>query len=127
MSGRYLLDTHTVIWWLADPTRLTESAQAAIGSSVSSLYLSTAAIWEVEIKRALKRLDAPTDLLQQLSELSIEALSIDAQDAVTAAHLPDHHQDPFDRMMVAQAQRFELTFMTRDRAIRQYDVPQLQA
>jgi PIN domain nuclease of toxin-antitoxin system len=127
LTGRYLLDSHVMLWWLQDPQLLSGPARAVIVDPSNLLFCSVAAIWEIEIKRSVGRLESPPDLLDQLQRLSIQTLAIDADDATLAATLPPHHGDPFDRMMVAHARRHTLTLLTRDRQLRQYEVDCLSA
>ena len=123
----YLLDTHVLIWWMVEPHRLQTHEAEVINDRTSPLWVSAASVWEIEIKRALHRLATPPDLLEVLAKEQIQVLPILADEAIAAAALPPHHQDPFDRMLIAQAQRHDLTLITRDRAMRQYAVAVLEA
>lgn len=89
------------------------------------LYFSAASIWELEIKRAKGKLDAPDDLFETTRQRGFAELAVLSLHAIIAARLPPHHGDPFDRMLVAQAQRENLTIVTNDRCIAAYDVPVL--
>jgi PIN domain nuclease of toxin-antitoxin system len=122
-----LLDPHAVLWWLADDGQLSDQARRAIADPANEVLISAASIWEIEVKRAAGRLDAPGELLEDLDRARIDALPLLAVDAVTAARLPLHHRDPFDRMVVAQAQRLAATVVSRDRAFAAYGVGVLQA
>lgn len=120
---RLLLDTHIFLWWLDDAPALPATARAAIGDVRSELFVSVASAWEISIKRALGKLDFPT---ARISEILVEAgflsLPIQLDHAIAAAELPPHHGDPFDRMLVAQAQREGLTIVTAAPMIRRYAV-----
>lgn len=123
----YLLDTHVLLWWLSDPTRLSKAAQSAIADGSHAVFGSAAGVWEMAIKRRLGRLDYPSDVEAVLARANIEVMSINARHALVAAELPMHHQDPFDRMHIAQARVEELVLVTRDSEIARYDVALLPA
>jgi PIN domain nuclease of toxin-antitoxin system len=89
--------------------------------------VSVASIWEIEIKRAIGRLEAPDDLVGALERSGFGILPIEADAAVAAAHLPPHHTDPFDRVLIAQCQLERLTLLTQDATLSSYDVPVLSA
>jgi PIN domain nuclease of toxin-antitoxin system len=122
-----LLDTRALLWWLEGAQRLTESATAAIGDPQSRVFVSAVTVWEIEIKRALRKLVSPDDLLAQLEAIPVELLSVTAEHAVTAGRLPRHHDDPFDRMLIAQAVAEALTLVTRDPRFSSYGVAILPA
>ncbi len=121
MNG-YLLDTHILLWWLDDPSLLSTVAQAAIRDPDHRAMVSSAAVWEMGIKKALGRLDFPSNLTEVLKRDAIEVLDISIDHALSVAELPMLHQDPFDRMQIVQANLEGLTLITRDRRIHQYDV-----
>jgi PIN domain nuclease of toxin-antitoxin system len=122
-----ILDAHTLLWWLAADRRLSDAARRSIADPSNEVLASAASIWELEVKRLTGRVDAPDDILDALAAAHIEPLPIIAVDAVEAARLPDHHRDPFDRMVVAQARRLDAVVVTRDRTIGLYDVHVLTA
>ena len=122
---RLLLDTHVLLWWLADDSSLGEEAQARISDLGSAVFVSAATVWEVSIKRALGKLESPSDLLEQIEASRFEPLGISFAHAHEAGALPRHHDDPFDRMLVAQAIAEDLTVVTRDERISQYLVQTL--
>jgi PIN domain nuclease of toxin-antitoxin system len=124
---RLLLDTHAFLWWAANDPQLRLEARDAIASTDSSVAVSAAVAWEMGIKRALKKLEAPLDPSEQIERHLFDELPITIAHAVRAAELPAHHRDPFDRMLVAQAQIEGLTIVTRDPMFRVYDVPVLAA
>jgi PIN domain nuclease of toxin-antitoxin system len=123
---RLLLDTHVLLWWLADDPALSKQARALIANE-PEVFASAASAWEIAIKRALGKLEAPEDLLSVLEVGGIRRLPIDLQHAAVAGALPRHHDDPFDRMLVAQAQREGLTLLTSDARISRYAVTVLPA
>jgi PIN domain nuclease of toxin-antitoxin system len=122
-----LVDANALIRALTGDPTLGSDAAAAITDPANRVLVSVGTVWEIEIKRSAGRLKAPDDLLEQLREASIDALPITAEDAQVAARLPMHHRDPFDRLLVAQAQRLSATIVSRDRALDAYDVDRLPA
>ena len=122
---RLLLDTHVLLWWLADDPSLGEEARAGISDATSSVFVSAATVWEVSVKQALGKLEAPSDLLRQIELNRFEPLSMTVSHAYTAGALPRHHDDPFDRMLVAQAMMEGLTLLSRDPRMSRYGVETL--
>jgi PIN domain nuclease of toxin-antitoxin system len=122
-----LLDAHALLWWLADDPQLDSVAARSIADPTNDVVVSAATVWEVELKRVAGRLSAPAGLLDAIHKTGIDTLPVTAPDAVTAAGLPMHHSDPFDRMLVAQAQRLDALIVSRDRALHAYDVAVLPA
>lgn len=122
-----LLDAHALLWWLADDPQLDAAAKRSIADPMTDVLISAATVWEVEVKRVAGRLRAPVALLEAIRQSGMDTLPITAVDAVTAAGLPMHHGDPFDRMLVAQAQRLDALIVSRDRAFHAYDVDVLPA
>lgn len=117
-----LVDTQAVIWWLSADARLTAAAKAAIARAGTDAAVSAASIWEASIKRAAGRLQGP-DLLGAVTAAGLQFLPIDEHHAKLAGELPLIHRDPFDRMLVAQAQIEQLVIVTGDAAIPRYGVP----
>ena len=124
---RLLLDAHVLLWWLADAPSLGEEARKGISAPGSSVFVSAATAWEISIKQALGKLDAPSDLVRQLESNRFEPLPITVSHAYAAGALPRHHDDPFDRMLVAQAGAEGLTLVTRNPRIGLYGVDTLAA
>lgn len=123
---KLLLDSHAYLWWLADDPRLTPTARAAIADPANLVLVSAATVWEIEIKRSLGRLDAGEhDLVAEIEANRFSELSVTARHAEAAARLPRHHEDPFDRMLVAQSRLEGLVCVTRDPAFQAYGVPSL--
>jgi PIN domain nuclease of toxin-antitoxin system len=123
---RLLLDTHVLIWW-SGGQRVTPAAAEAIRSPENEVLVSVASIWEAEIKAATGKLQLEADLEAEPAEHGFKSLEINARHAVAAARLPRHHSDPFDRMLVAQAQLEGLTLVTRDPVFDRYSVAVLRA
>lgn len=127
MSARYLLDTHVLLWWLSEPSRVSSEAAEAIANGANEVYVSSAAVWEMAIKKTLGRLEIPGNLEAVLRRDHIDVLPISAAHALAVADLPLHHQDTFDRIQIAQSRLEGLVLVTRDRKFAQYDVDLLQA
>ncbi|MDP9387119.1 MAG: type II toxin-antitoxin system VapC family toxin [Actinomycetota bacterium] len=116
-----LLDTHTLLWWLAGE-RLEGEASERIADRSTLVAVSAASIWESAIKSAVGKLDVPEPLGRAAMEEGFAPLHVTFDHAELAGRLPKHHRDPFDRMLVAQAQTEGLAIVTRDPAFDAYDV-----
>jgi PIN domain nuclease of toxin-antitoxin system len=118
-----LLDTHVVLWWMAGETdRLGQQAAETIAAGKARILISAVVVWEVAIKRRLGKLDAPADLLEQLERAGVDMLPITARHADRVGTLPMHHRDPFDRLLIAQAEVESFTLVTADDCIDDYEV-----
>ena len=121
-----LLDTHTFLWWITDAPKLSKTARELIGDGHNTLYWSAASSWEVSIKYALGRLTLPETpekfLPPELLQNRIESLPVIDTHAFQAGHLPRYHRDPFDRMLIAQAQVESLVLLSNDQTLGLYDV-----
>ncbi len=122
-----LLDAHALLWWLADDPVLGAEARALIADPENEVLVSAATVWEIAIKRALGKLDAPGDLVAALDQLGLEDVSVTRADAERAGALPPLHRDPFDRMLVAQADRLGAAVVTRDPVFARYGVEVVSA
>jgi PIN domain nuclease of toxin-antitoxin system len=122
---RLLLDSHALLWWAADDDRLGPSTRDAINAPENEVFLSAATVWELGIKVVAGRLEMPADLVARALDHGVRPLPIDLDHARDAAVLPDHHRDPFDRMLVAQARSESMTLVTADEIVARYDVPTL--
>lgn len=123
---RLLLDTHVLLWWLAGHPSLSRAATAEIRRG-ADVFVSAATAWEIAIKQALGKLEGPADVIAEVETEQFRALPITLRHAVTAGALPRHHADPFDRMLVAQAQVEDLTLVTSDQQLHRYAVQVLDA
>lgn len=104
MNRRLLIDTHALLWWLDDDRRLPTRARALIADPANVIAISAASLWEIAIKRSLKKLDAPHHLPDLVSDEGFAALAIEHEHAWACSNLPlKRHKDPFDRMLAAQA------------------------
>ncbi|MGH6896760.1 MAG: type II toxin-antitoxin system VapC family toxin [Geminicoccaceae bacterium] len=125
---KYLLDTHILLWWISDDPKLRADIRETITDPGHDVAVSVASIWEAAIKRALGKLRFETPiLLDTLSRGGIRVVPITADHALAAGDLPRHHDDPFDRMLVAQALAEGLTLISRDARLRSYDVAIIEA
>ena len=124
---RLLLDTHTLLWWLAEDATLSRNARETIADPANQIFVSAASAWEIAIKKAAGRLRAPDDLEEQIEHNRFTPLPISLQHTTTAGALPNHHRDPFDRMLMAQGKIEQLTIVTRDDHIPDYGVEVIRA
>jgi PIN domain nuclease of toxin-antitoxin system len=122
-----LLDTHVLLWWLEDAPQLSRPARKAIQDGQNTVYISAAVAWEIAIKKALGKLDAPDDLEEVMAANRFLPLPITIPHALAVQTLPDHHRDPFDRLLIAQALLEGFRLVTRDREIARYPVPRIEA
>lgn len=124
---RLLLDTHTLLWTLTAPDRLSANAARSIAAEESEVFVSIVSPWEMAIATALGRMNPPDDLEIQLEKRRFALLPVSLRHTHVVEALPHHHRDPFDRMLVAQAQVEGLTIVTVDRLLRRYPVSLLPA
>lgn len=120
---KLLLDSHAFLWWLAEDPKLSAGARQAVADPSSTVLVSAATVWELSIKASLGKLELDgADLVEEIEENDFVELPMSARHALAAAILPRHHDDPFDRMLIAQAQIEGLTIVTRDPAFDAYGV-----
>ena len=119
---RLLLDTCVLLWLLQGSSRLNSKTLRQIEEPLNQVYVSAASAWEIAIKRALGKLDAPENLGDVIAKTKLTILPVTIAHTESVAHLPRIHGDPFDRMLVAQAQAENLTLVTSDPKIWKYDV-----
>jgi len=124
---KLLLDTHVLLWWLDDSELLSAGARQAIENEKNTVYVSAVVAWEIVIKRRLGKLNFAHDLEAILTTNRFEPLSVTVSHALAVEQLPDHHKDPFDRLLVAQAQQEGFTLVSRDADIQRYPVSHLAA
>lgn len=123
---RFLVDTQIAIWALLDDARLSESAREALGDLTNECFFSVSSIWEIAIKRGLKKpgfLHDPREIRRQLLANGYDELTIQGKHAVEVDSLPPKHRDPFDRILIAQAMVEGITLLTADPLIAQYPGP----
>lgn len=125
---RLMLDTHTVIWHIEHNPVLSVAASTAIKNVNNEIFVSAVSLWEMTIKVSLGKLKLPKavrDIANELRESGVVFVPISEDHAMATEALPWHHRDPFDRMLIAQAQVENLTLVTRDGVFSQYDVPRI--
>lgn len=122
-----LLDARALLWWLADDPTLDRNAFGAIEDPLNDVLVSAATVWEIAIKRALGKLEAPDGMVEAAEQAGIDIVPVTGADAEAAGALPAHHRDPYDRMLVAQASRIGAVVVSRDHAFGDYGVPVLPA
>ncbi len=121
-----LLDTHIFLWLNSAPEKLPASAERACCDPTNKLFLSLVSPWEIQIKQQLGKLQLQADLSDliqtQRNENNLQILPIELDHIYALSHLPYHHNDPFDRLLIAQAQVESMTLVTVDKKICQYDL-----
>jgi len=125
---KVLLDTHALIWWLGEPSKLSKRASSIFRNTGNTVLVSAACAWEMAIKVNLGKLDAlplVMELGRHMEEEAFSALPIELDHAVRAGLLPLHHGDPFDRLLVAQAQALHVPILSTDAVLDQYDVKRI--
>lgn len=123
---KLLADTHVLLWWLADSPQLTSKARKLLKDPSNLVFISSASVWEIGIKTRLGKLRVDGELLPQIEANGFEKLPIRSEHAWSAGKLPLHHRDPFDRMLVAQAEMEGLKILSHDKIFRLYDVDFLE-
>ena len=120
-----LLDTHALLWWLFDDSRLSQAAKAIIADPESDILVSAASAWEIATKYRIGKLPDATPAVEQLAQVlrqeRFQELPVTLQHALAAGLLPGPHRDPFDRMLMAQSQIEDLPVVTNDPVFAQYD------
>jgi PIN domain nuclease of toxin-antitoxin system len=124
---RLLLDSHVVLWWLDGDETLSHEVFMAIEEIAEEVLVSAATVWELEIKRAKGKVSSPLDLIERIENDGFLFLDVTAEHGLDAARLPRHHGDPFDRVLVAQAQAEAAVLVTDDEQLREYAVPVMPA
>lgn len=123
---KILLDTHTFLWWITDDQRLSVRAREVIGDGNNELFLSAATGWEIAIKLRIGRLKLPVEpvpfILEQMRINAIQSLAIQMNHALHVYTLPQHHRDPFDRLLIAQSQLEGLPILSADSQLASYPV-----
>ena len=123
---RLLLDTHAFLWWVLDDSRLSTTARELIADPATEVLFSTVSGWEIAIKARTGRLDLPEDVPSfvhdQLRRNRFSVLPVELRHALRVHGLPDHHRDPFDRLLVAQAEIEAVPLLSRDPLLAAYGI-----
>ena len=126
---RILLDTHAIVWWATGDKRLSRRARVAIADPNTEVFISIASAWEIRIKATLQKitLNESVDALYRslIIDQDFRMIGVELKDIEHLSKLPRHHRDPFDRMLVAQALRGDLTLVTKNRVVSSYGTPTL--
>lgn len=123
----FLVDTHVLLWWFDDPAKLSDEARSVIANGKNTVFVSAVNAWEIAIKKALGKLEAPDNLEEVIADSRFSSLPITIAHALAISQLPFHHNDPFDRLLVAQATVEGLTLITRDDVLKMYGIPFIEA
>ncbi|NEN24513.1 type II toxin-antitoxin system VapC family toxin [Cryomorpha ignava] len=121
-----LLDTHTLIWFITDNEKLPQKTKTIIENKENRCFVSIATYWEIGIKNSIGRLDLKSDLktiFNIIEETGFDAIPVTTNHILRNASLPFHHQDPFDRIIIAQAMSEKMIIVTKDSQIENYDTP----
>jgi PIN domain nuclease of toxin-antitoxin system len=123
-----LIDTHALVWWFSDPGKLSKRAASAIANTRNTVLVSAAIAWELAIKVNLGKIHAlplALDLARHAEQEGFTEQPIQIEHAVRAGLLPLHHRDPFDRLLVAQAQSLNVPILSADAVLDQYDIKRI--
>jgi PIN domain nuclease of toxin-antitoxin system len=111
---KLLIDTHILLWWLDNNPLLSRAARGLIANPENSVFVSAVSVWEIRLKQSLGRLSLPVDFEARLAKELFESLPLTARQTGPIVEMPWHHRDPFDRILVAQAQAEGMFFLTAD-------------
>ena len=125
-TKKYLIDTHCWLWWHIDPDRLGKRTIKLIENQESTIFFSIVSAWEIVIKYNSKKIELPlppSDYIRKRLEISyMEVIPVNLSHVLQVEKLPDHHKDPFDRLLIAQAITEKLTVITADRQFQDYKI-----
>jgi PIN domain nuclease of toxin-antitoxin system len=118
----YLLDTQIILWWLTDPKLIAPKSSKIISNKENPIFISSASLWEMAIKKSLGRLTLPRNISELLQAEGFQIMPIGHEEALGISDLPPIHQDPFDRILVMQTKLYNCVLITRDKNIMEYPV-----
>ncbi|MGL5941208.1 MAG: type II toxin-antitoxin system VapC family toxin [Waterburya sp.] len=124
---KFLLDTHSLLWTVFEPDKLSTEAQEIIVDQQNIICVSLISLWEISIKQNIGRLDIPKEFFEIVTTGGFEMLPLSIAQIEQYQKLPLHHRDPFDRMLIVQAKEQKLILITRDSEISKYDIKLLKA
>jgi PIN domain nuclease of toxin-antitoxin system len=120
---KFLLDTHALLWWLADDDQLGVKAREAVADPANDVLISMASLWEIAVKVRVGKLQADIEeIINAVQREGFTVLDVGLAHLVTLAGLPMHHRDPFDHLLIAQAMTEDATFMSEDKNVARYSV-----
>ncbi|MES2204427.1 MAG: type II toxin-antitoxin system VapC family toxin [Pseudomonadota bacterium] len=118
----YLLDTHVLLWWLTEPNKISNTGQQIIANRNNTIFISSISFWEMSIKNSLGKLTLPNNILTIAKSEGLKILPLQPEEGLSVADLPNIHQDPFDRILIAQAKYNNLVLITRDKKVQEYPI-----
>ncbi|NJL53613.1 MAG: type II toxin-antitoxin system VapC family toxin [Hydrococcus sp. SU_1_0] len=124
---KFLLDTHSLLWTIFEPDKLSTKAQEIIIDHNNIICVSLISLWEISIKQNIGRLDIPQEFFEVVSKGGFEMIELTMEQIAKYRTLPLYHRDPFDRMLIVQARQQKLIFITRDSEISKYDIEIIKA
>jgi PIN domain nuclease of toxin-antitoxin system len=128
---KLLLDTHVLLWLFAHPAKIKRSVRERLADPANDVFVSAVSTWEIAIKVSIGKLTLPGEsreyVLERIERAGLLPLSITPEHALGVAALPAHHLDPFDRLLIAQAQAERMTIVTSDRAFAKYGIDMMPA
>lgn len=122
---RYILDTHILLWWMDDSKQLSEKFRSVIADSQNTIFISAVSVWEIEIKKSLGKLSAPSINKKLINDCQFIELPITMEHVLILEELPNIHHDPFDRLLICQCIAEKAILVTEDKLIKQYSVSTL--
>lgn len=121
-NNRFLLDTHFFIWAMEESPQLSSSIKKILIDPNNKIFISVASIWEIAIKKAAKKIKLAFDIEDSIQRARFEVVPINISHAIETEKLPNHHKDPFDRILITQAKIEKMTLMSKDPNIKKYQV-----
>ena len=120
---KFLLDTHALLWWLADDSQLGDAAREVVADPANDILISMVSLWEIVVKVRIGKLQADiAEIIDAVQREGFTVLDVGMAHLVTLAGLPMHHRDQFDHLLIAQAMTEDATFMSEDRNAARYPV-----
>lgn len=122
VSRAFLIDTQVFIWWMEKSNQISQDQYTLLNNPQSQIFLSVASVWEIILKKEKKKLKLPYQIEKGILASGFQLLSIELAHILRVEKLPMHHKDPFDRLLISQAKTEDLTFITSDQKIWEYDL-----